>query len=294
MKFKKVALIGCGLMGGSFALAARAAGWAPHIVGYSASASSRQTALRMGVIDVAADNIADAVHNADLVLLAVPVKATEACFQAIAPALQSDALLMDVGSTKSDIVAAAIRSLGDKLSCFVPVHPIAGKEVAGVEHSDPDLYKERTLVMTPMPSSGATQVANARQIWKSLGSYITELTPDAHDAAFAAVSHLPHVLSYAIIRGIFQQPNGPELIALGGPGFRDFSRIAASDPVVWRDILTTNRDQVLLQIGHFKDALNDFEQAIHNNNPQALEDMIRQASDLRFNWRIGANQHTAE
>jgi prephenate dehydrogenase len=294
MKFKKVALIGCGLMGGSFALAARAAGWAPHIVGYSASASSRQTALSMGVIDVAADNIADAVHNADLVLLAVPVKATEACFQAIAPALQSDALLMDVGSTKSDIVAAALRTLGDKLSCFVPVHPIAGKEVAGVEHSDPDLYKERTLVMTPMPSSGATQVANARQIWKSLGSYITELTPDAHDAAFAAVSHLPHVLSYAIIRGIFQQPNGPELIALGGPGFRDFSRIAASDPVVWRDILTTNRDQVLLQIGHFKDALNDFEQAIHNNNPQALEDMIRQASDLRFNWRIGANQHTAE
>ena len=294
MKFDKVALIGCGLMGGSFALAARAAGWATHIVGYSASASSRQKALSMGVIDVAADNIADAVHNADLVLLAVPVKATEACFQAIAPALHSDALLMDVGSTKSDIVAAALRTLGDKLSCFVPVHPIAGKEVAGVEHSDADLYKDRTLVMTPMPSSGATQVEKARQIWKSLGSYITELTPAAHDAAFAAVSHLPHVLSYAIIRSIFQQPNGPDLIALGGPGFRDFSRIAASDPVVWRDILTTNRDQVLLQIGYFKEALNDFEQAIHNNNPQALEDMIRQASDLRFNWRIGANQHTAE
>jgi len=291
MKFEKVALIGCGLMGGSFALAARRAGWAPHIVGYSASESSRQKALSMGVIDLAVVSIEQAVANADLVLLAVPVKATEACFKVIAPALKSDALLMDVGSTKADIVAAALNTLGDKLPCFVPVHPIAGKEVAGVEHSDADLYKDRALIVTPMASSGATQVELAKQIWKSLGSYITELTPTEHDAAFAAVSHLPHVLSYAIIRGIFQQHNGPELMALGGPGFRDFSRIAASDPVVWRDILTTNRDQVLLQINHFKDALNEFEKAIQDNEPQALEDMIRQASDLRFNWRMGSSQN---
>jgi prephenate dehydrogenase len=166
--------------------------------------------------------------------------------------------------------------------------------VAGVEHSDADLYKDRALIITPMASSGAPQVLLAKQIWKSLGSYITELTPAAHDAAFAAVSHLPHVLSYAIIRGIFQQHNGPDLIALGGPGFRDFSRIAASDPVIWRDILTTNREQVLFQISHFKEALNDFEKAIRANEPQALEDMIRQASDLRFNWRIGANKHSEE
>jgi prephenate dehydrogenase len=294
MMLEKVALIGCGLMGGSFALAARRAGWAPHIVGYSASESSRQKALSMGVIDQAMDSIAHAVAEADLVLLAVPVKATEACFQAIAPALKPDALLMDVGSTKSDIVAAALRTLGNKLACFVPVHPIAGKEVAGVEHSDADLYKDRALIVTPMASSGATQVQLAKQVWHSLGSYITELTPAAHDAAFAAVSHLPHVLSYALIRGIFQQHNGPDLIALGGPGFRDFSRIAASDPVVWRDILTTNREQVLLQISHFKDALHDFEKAIHANEPKALEDMIRQASDLRFNWRMGATQNSEE
>jgi prephenate dehydrogenase len=294
MKFEKVALIGCGLMGGSFALAARRAGWAPSIVGYSASESSRQKALSMGVIDLAVDSIEQAVKDADLVLLAVPVKATEACFKIIAPALKFDALLMDVGSTKSDIVMSAQKTLGDKLPCFVPVHPIAGKEVAGVEHSDVDLYKDRALIVTPMESSGATQVELAKQIWQSLGSYITELTPAAHDAAFAAVSHLPHVLSYAIIRGIFQQHNGPDLIALGGPGFRDFSRIAASDPVVWRDILSTNRDQVLLQISHFKNALDDFEQAIQANEPQALEDMIRQASDLRFNWRLGANQRSEE
>jgi prephenate dehydrogenase len=294
MKFKKVALIGCGLMGGSFAVAARRAGWAPHIVGFSASEASRQKALSMGVIDEAVDSIAQAVTDADVVLLAVPVKATAACFQAIAPALKSNALLMDVGSTKADIVAAALETLGHKLHCFVPVHPIAGKEVAGIEHSDADLYQDRALIITPMASSGSTQVQLAKQIWKSLGSYITELTPAAHDAAFAAVSHLPHVLAYAIIRGIFQQKNGAKLLALGGPGFRDFSRIAASDPVVWRDILTSNREQVLLQISHFKEALNDFEQAIQLKNPQALEDMIRQASDLRFNWRLGANQNSEE
>jgi prephenate dehydrogenase len=145
-----------------------------------------------------------------------------------------------------------------------------------------------------MASSGASQIQLAKQIWKSLGSYISELTPAAHDAAFAAVSHLPHVLAYAVIRGIFQQKNGADLIALGGPGFRDFSRIAASDPVVWRDILGTNREQVLLQIAHFKEALNDFETVIQLNDPQALEDMIRQASDLRFNWRMGASQNSQE
>lgn len=294
MKFEKIALIGCGLMGGSFALAARQAGWAKYIVGYSASVSSRQKALSMGVIDDTADSISQAVQGADLVLLAVPVSATAACFEAIAPALNSNALLMDVGSTKIDIVAAALNTLGDKLQCFVPVHPIAGKEVAGVEHSDADLYKDRALIMTPMPSSGLTQVQLTKQIWKSLGSYITELTPAAHDAAFAAVSHLPHVLAYAVIRGIFQQKNGADLIALGGPGFRDFSRIAASDPVIWRDILSTNREQILLQIAHFKEALSDFETVIQKNDPQALEDMIRQASDLRFNWRMGTKQNSQE
>ena len=294
MKFEKIALIGCGLMGGSFALAARQAGWAKYIVGYSASVSSRQKALSMGVIDDTADSISQAVQGADLVLLAVPVSATAACFEAIAPALNSNALLMDVGSTKIDIVAAALNTLGDKLQCFVPVHPIAGKEVAGVEHSEADLYKDRALIMTPMPSSGLTQVQLTKQIWKSLGSYITELTPAAHDAAFAAVSHLPHVLAYAVIRGIFQQKNGADLIALGGPGFRDFSRIAASDPVIWRDILSTNREQVLLQIAHFKEALSDFETVIQKNDPQALEDMIRQASDLRFNWRMGTKQNSQE
>jgi len=288
MKPQKVALIGCGLMGGSFALAARRAGWAQHIVGFSTSQASRQKALEMGVIDAIADSATLAVQDADVVLLAVPVKATAACFEAMAPALKSEALLMDVGSTKSDIVAAALNKLGSKLHCFVPVHPIAGKELAGVAHSDADLYKDRALIMTPMPSSGKSQVLLAQQIWESLGSHLTELSPEAHDAAFAAVSHMPHVLAYALMNGISQQSDGADLLALGGPGFRDFSRIAASDPVVWRDILSTNREQVLLQLRHFKQALQAFEQALEQNDSQALEDLVRDASDLRFQWRMGS------
>ena len=148
--------------------------------------------------------------------------------------------------------------------------------------------------LTALAACAIQALRLARAAWQQCGARIVRLDAREHDAIFAAVSHLPHVLSYAIIRGIFQQHNGADLMALGGPGFRDFSRIAASDPVVWRDILTTNREQVLLQISHFKDALNDFEQAIQLNNPQALEDMIRQASDLRFNWRMGANKSSEE
>ena len=287
MKPQQVALIGCGLMGGSFALAARSAGWAQHIVGFSATAASAQKALDMGVIDAIAESAALAVQNADVVLLAVPVKATEDCFKAIAPTLQPHALLMDVGSTKLEVVAAALNALDNKLPCFVPVHPIAGKELAGVAHADAGLYKDRALIMTPMPSSGKAQILLAQEIWKSLGCRLTELSPEAHDASFAAVSHLPHVLAYALMNGIAQQTQGAELLALGGPGFRDFSRIAASDPVVWRDILSTNREQVLRQIGHFKEALKAFEQALHQNDAPALEQIIRQASDLRFQWRMG-------
>jgi prephenate dehydrogenase len=224
------------------------------------------------------------VTDADLILLAVPVTATEACFKVIAPALKPDALLMDVGSTKSDIVAAAIRTLGDKLHCFVPVHPIAGKEVAGVEHSDADLYKDRALIVTPMASSGATQVEQAKQIWKSLGSYITELTPAAHDAAFAAVSHLPHLLAFAMMQSLHGQDQGEQFMALAGSGFRDFTRIAASEPAMWRDILLANRDELLAQSRHFQDSLQALEQLITNGDAAQLHSAITQASEARTRW----------
>jgi prephenate dehydrogenase len=170
MKFEKLALIGCGLMGGSFALALKKAAMVNQVAGYSASEGTRQKALKLGVIDVIAPSAAAAVDGADLVLVAVPVSATQITFAAIAPALSAQTLLMDVGSTKCDVVAAAMATLGERLPCFVPAHPIAGKEVAGVEHADAELYQNRQLILTPLPCNGLRKITQAHHVWEALGS----------------------------------------------------------------------------------------------------------------------------
>ena len=289
MKPQKLALIGCGLMGGSFALAARRAGWASHIHGFSASETTRHKALALGVIDQAHESIEKTVEGADLVLLAVPLSATAQCFEAIAQAMPSSALLMDVGSTKSDVVAVAQTTLAGKLSCFVPAHPIAGKEVAGIEHADADLYQNRQVILTPTASSGVLQVALAQEIWRSLGGHVFQMTPAQHDATFAAVSHVPHLLAYALINAIAAQADGAQLLAMGGPGFRDFSRIAASDPVIWRDILMANRHEVLRQTALLRQALEDFETALQQGQPKVLQQLIAKASATRAAWRLSGS-----
>ena len=293
MKFEKLALIGCGLMGGSFALALKKAGLVNLIVGFSASERTRQKALALGVIDAIADDVAMAVQGADLVLVAVPVSATQATFAAIAPVLSAQALLMDVGSTKTDVVAAAMATLGERLPCFVPAHPIAGKEVAGVENADADLYQNRQLILTPLPSNGLRKIAQAHDVWEAIGSQVITLTTEQHDATFAAVSHLPHLVAFALINAIAQQPKGADYFSMAGPGFRDFSRIAASDPAVWRDILLANREQVLHQSALMRKALDDLETAMTEGNAQALESMIAQASRTRAQWRLGGSNSEA-
>jgi len=202
MKFDRLALIGCGLMGGSFALALRQAGLVAHVAGFSASEGTRQKALKLGVIDSACASAAEAVQGADLVLVAVPVRATEATLRAIDPVLSPDALLMDVGSTKCDVVAAARAALQRSLACFVPAHPIAGKELAGIEHADALLYQDRQVILTPLPETPTQRVLQAHQLWQALGSRVLELRPEAHDASFAAVSHLPHLTAFALVNAV--------------------------------------------------------------------------------------------
>ena len=194
MTFQKLAVIGCGLMGGSFALGLKQAAMVKNISGFSASEKTRQRAQQLQVIDIACDSVAQALQGADLVLLAVPVSATRQSLEAIVPALSPNALLMDVGSTKCDVVAAARQALGERLSCFVPAHPIAGKELAGIEHAEGNLYKNRRTILTPLPETGAIQMGQAQEIWQALGSTVFTMTPETHDATFAAVSHLPHLL----------------------------------------------------------------------------------------------------
>ena len=288
MKFQRLALIGCGLMGGSFALALRQAGLVQHITGFSASEKTRQRALELGVIDQACNSVAEAVQGADLVLLAVPVGAMHSSFAAMRDALAPQALLMDVGSTKCDVIAAAQANLGERLNCLVPAHPIAGKEVAGIEHAEANLYEERRTILTPLPHNSIRQIKTASEVWTAIGSHVSHMTPEAHDATFAAVSHLPHLLAFAAVNALTSQAQGASFLEMAGPGFRDFSRIAASDPSVWRDILSANHDEVLTQMAHFRAALDQFENTLKQGNTAALQQLIQQASDVRSAWTLQA------
>jgi prephenate dehydrogenase len=286
--FEQLGLIGCGLMGGSFALALKKAGLVKRVVGYSKSPSTTERARQLGVIDVEAPSALLAVSGADLVLLAVPVSATEATFKAIRHLINKNTLVMDVGSTKREVVDAARRVLKDQVGVFVPAHPIAGKELAGVEHADADLYTGRQVILTPIERTFTAQLAKAEQVWTALGCHVQQMAPEAHDAAYAAVSHLPHMLAFALMNAVSGQDEGQAFLSLAGPGFRDFTRIAASDPNVWRDILVSNREELLTQSRHFQRALHALESAIAIGDPDALEALIDQASNTRANWRMTA------
>jgi prephenate dehydrogenase len=288
VKFQRLALIGCGLMGGSFALALRQAGLVQHITGFSAYEKSRQRALDLKVIDQACSSVAEVVQVADLVLLAVPVGAMQSSFAALRDTLSPNALLMDVGSTKCDVIAAAQAALGDRLSCFVPAHPIAGKEVAGIEHAEASLYQARRTILTPLPQNSIRQIKTASEVWTAIGSHVSHMTAQAHDATFAAVSHLPHLLAFAAVNALMAQPQGSAFLEMAGPGFRDFSRIAASDASVWSDILSANQSEVLTQMAHFRAALDQFENALKQGNTAALQQLIQQASDVRSAWTLQA------
>jgi len=291
MKFERLALIGCGLMGGSFALALRQAGWVQHIAGFSASEATRQRAVQLHVIDQACLSVQEAVQGADLVLLAVPVGAMHASFAAMREVLSPQALVMDVGSTKCDVIAAAQAELGERLNCFVPAHPIAGKERAGIEHAEAGLYQDRRTILTPLPKTGIHRLQTAHEVWSAIGSHVSTMTPEAHDATFAAVSHLPHLLAFATVNAVASQSQGAAYLDMAGPGFRDFSRIAASDSAVWRDILSANQSEVLTQISHFRAALDQFENALTSGDTQALQALIQQASDVRGAWTLNGQNN---
>lgn len=286
--FEQLGLIGCGLMGGSFALALKRAGLVKRIVGYSKSPSTTERARQMGVIDVEAPSALLAVSGADIVLLAVPVSATEATFKAIRHLVTPNTLIMDVGSTKRDVVDAARRVLRDHVGCFVPAHPITGKEVSGVEHADANLYAGKQVILTPIERTFTVQLMKATNLWTALGCNVIKMSPQAHDAAYAAVSHLPHLIAFALMNGIAGQDHGKQYLALAGPGFRDFSRIAASDPKMWRDILIANREELLEQSRIFQQTLQSLEQLISGGAGDQLEERIQQASHTRANWRISS------
>ncbi len=286
MMFEQLGLIGCGLMGGSFALALKRAGLVKRVVGYSKSPTTTERARLLGVIDVEAPSALLAVSGADIVLIAVPVAATEATLKAIKPMVTPQMLIMDVGSTKTDVIDAARRALRDQIGSFVPAHPIAGKERAGVDAADADLYTGCPLILTPTERTLTAQLKQAQALWTALGCKVMQMSSEAHDAAFAAVSHLPHVLAFALMNSVQSQAQGEAFLALAGPGFRDFTRIAASDPKVWRDILLANRTELLKQSQLFRAQLGTFEALMHAADAPALEALIENASAARSAWHM--------
>jgi prephenate dehydrogenase len=288
--FEQLGLIGCGLMGGSFALALKRAGLVKRVVGYSKSPTTTERARQLGIIDIEAPSALLAVSGADIVLIAVPVASTESTFKAIKHLVTPDMLIMDVGSTKRDVIDAGRRALRENIGLFVPAHPITGKEVSGVDNADPDLYTGRQVILTPIERTNLAQLQKAVNVWTALGCRVLQMTPEQHDAAFASVSHLPHLIAFALMNSISGQAQGQDYLSLAGPGFRDFTRIAASDPKVWRDIMLANAEELLGQSKIFQRNLQALELMISSGNAEALEGLIEQASMARVNWSMGSKK----
>ncbi|KKW68065.1 prephenate dehydrogenase [Lampropedia cohaerens] len=284
MMYNQMGLIGCGLMGGSLALALKRAGLVKQVVGYSKSPSTTAKARQLGVIDVEAKSAMQACAGAELIVLAVPVAATGETFKTIRQFVQPDVLTMDLGSTKQDVVQAAEKQLGWNAQYFVPAHPIAGKEVAGVEHADATLYHGAKVVLTPTPATAIDKVEQAQALWKALGSHVFILSALEHDSVLAAVSHLPHLLAFAYVNSLLGRDESERLLRLAGPGFRDFSRIAAGDATLWRDVLLANRVEIAGRLRELVLSLQQFQRAMHAGDADALEALIRKASVARSQW----------
>lgn len=288
--FKKIVIFGVGLIGGSFALALKKAAAATQIVGVGRSSESLARAIELGIIDSAssADSgaLAICLQDVDLILIAAPVAQTEAILNAIAPHLQVGTVVTDAGSTKADVVAAARRALGAKIAQFVPGHPIAGREQNGPEAALPDLYVGKKVVLTPLPENAPADVARVAAAWQQCGAIIHQLTPQQHDCVFASVSHLPHLLAYALVDDIARKPHAALLFQYAASGFRDFTRIAGSSPEMWRDIALANQAALLVELDAYMAQLTHLRSALADGDGAAMEAIFSNAQQARQRWEI--------
>ncbi|MFP4154201.1 MAG: prephenate dehydrogenase [Halothiobacillaceae bacterium] len=279
--FGRLVLIGTGLIGGSLALALRVAGCVDCVVGVGRNRRTLEEARALGIVDEIETDPARAVANADVVFVAVPVGAMAGVFAAIAPSLPAQALVTDGGSVKGEVVEAARRTLGARLEQFVPGHPIAGTEKSGPSAAFAGLYRNRRVILTPLPENHAAQVARARDLWTAAGARVEQMDPARHDYLLAANSHLPHVIAYALVNALGGLDERREVFRYAAGGFRDISRIASSDPRMWRDICLANREQLLSMIGRFHAGLEEIESALRAHDGEALEELFGQAKTIR-------------
>lgn len=285
--FGKIVICGAGLIGGSFALALKAAGLVGEVVGIGRTRSALERAQALGVIDRIADDWADALQSAELVLLAMPVGQTGAVAAAMKPHLQPGIIVTDAGSTKRDVVEAFYTHLGAFLSWVVPAHPIAGAEKSGADAARGDLYRGRKVVVTPLAENTPEAVARVRDAWAACGAQLFEMSPQEHDRVFAAVSHLPHLLAFGLVHEIADRANAEQLFSFAAGGFRDFTRIASSHPEMWRDICVANRHALLAELDTYITQLAYLRALLGQGDGPALEKVFTEARDARDAWLAG-------
>ncbi len=283
-EFAKIVIFGTGLIGGSFALALKEAGAVEEVVGFGRSPATLKLAQELGVIDRAGINPAHEVGDADLVLVATPVAQMPDVFERIVPYLGPDTIVTDGGSTKGDVVAAARESFKGHIGKFVPAHPVAGAENSGPGAARSDLYRGRKVVVTPLPENSDLRLDRVKRAWSLCGADIYELTPEAHDRIFAAVSHLPHLLSFALVYELAKREDADQFFSFAASGFRDFTRIAASEPEMWRDISLANREALLEELDAFRVQLAVLRDALINANGKLLAEIFTAAQKARRAW----------
>jgi prephenate dehydrogenase len=282
----RLALIGVGLIGGSFAMALRRARAVGRVVGAGRTRRNLATALRLGIIDEIARDAAEAVRGADFVLLAVPVGQMPEVMAHIAASIPRHAVVSDAGSTKQDVIAAARRFLPNSLHRFVPAHPIAGTEMSGAGAAFATLYRGRNVILTPLEETSRTAVSAVRQAWEACGARVLRSRAEEHDAIFAAVSHLPHVVAYALMRALARRPDARKLLAFSAGGLRDTVRIAGSSPEMWRDICMSNREALLEVLDAYLEELEYARGAIAAHDAAALGAMFEAARTARARWLV--------
>jgi prephenate dehydrogenase len=278
MLFQRVAVIGVGLIGGSFALALKEARACGHVVGVGRSPENLKAALSRGAIDAVGTDVSDC----DLVLVSAPVAQFPRIFSLVAETLKTSALITDGGSTKRDVIAAARQALGGKIAQFVPAHPIAGGEQNGAAAARADLFRGKRVLITPLEENGKDAVAGIKRAWEACGAKVSAMSAQEHDDVLGTVSHLPHLLAYALAQDVATRPNAARLFEIAGAGFRDFTRLASSNPEMWRDICMANRDVLLAELDRFMEKMREVKAKM--GDPAALEKLFSEARAARDKW----------
>jgi prephenate dehydrogenase len=290
----RLAIIGVGLIGGSLARALRAAGLVGEIVGCGRGQANLDEAVELGVIDRYTHAVADAVADADMVFLAVPLGAMRDAFAAMQDAVRPDVLITDGGSAKGSVVADCRAAAPHLLSRFVPGHPIAGTERNGVAASFAELYRDRRVILTPLAENAAADVARVRSMWEACGAEVTEMSVAHHDEVLAATSHLPHMLAFGLVDLLARMKENDEIFRYAAGGFRDFTRIASSNPVMWRDICIANREALGPMLAAFADELGELARRISASDGDELLRIFERAKAARDRYVDGVTRGDSE